>query len=586
MPAASSVRITNLSLNNFKAFDQFSLSLGPINILAGPNNCGKSTIISVLRALESGLRIAWSRAPQRIFFDGRSEIGYRIPQNSLPLSLENVRTNYNLEPSTITFNLSNRNKLQLIFPSEGGCVLIPEVAGYDVETAAFFKRQFPISLVVVPILGPIEHNELRRERSTVIEGLSTHRASRHFRSYWHYFSEGFDEFAELVKKTWSGMEIEPPELSNGVLTMFCKEDRKTRELYWVGFGFQIWVQLLTHLSRTEGDTLVVVDEPETYLHPDVQRQLLGIIRDIGTDVLLATHSSEIMAEADPSEIVLIDKRRRTGERLKDVLGVQRALDAIGSAQNITLASLARNRRVLFVEGDDDFSLLRRFARRLGLQDLSTGVISLQSKGFSSWRRITVLADSVEEALGAKLAIAVVYDRDFYCDEQITKITDELSKHLTFACVHTRKEIENYLLLPGAIARSIETNIRERVPKLRVGGNVITTRLEKITGRYRDDVLAQIMAKRWEYFRPTGRDLAEVNRDAVAWFNKQWNELDRRLTIVPGKDVLRELRAEVQEAYGVSLTDARIVESMHRDEIPGDLQELLNKIDNFRRTTVD
>lgn len=62
-----------------------------------------------------------------------------------------------------------------------------------VTSAANFKREFPISLVVVPVLGPVEHNELRRERSTVVDGLSTHRASRHFRSYWHYtcFS-GFD----------------------------------------------------------------------------------------------------------------------------------------------------------------------------------------------------------------------------------------------------------------------------------------------------------------------------------------------------------------------------------------------------------
>src|SRR5690606_6194448 len=99
--------------------------------------------------------------------------------------------------------------------------------------------------------------------------------------------------------------------------------------------------------------------------PDVQRQLLGIIRDIGADVLLATHSSEIIAEADPDEIVIIDKRRRTGERLKNIAGVQRALNAVGSSQNISLAALARSRRVLFVEGLDDFRLLRRFARELG-----------------------------------------------------------------------------------------------------------------------------------------------------------------------------------------------------------------------------
>lgn len=497
-----------------------------------------------------------------------------------------MHTNYNSDPSVITFNLSNKNKLHLIFPTEGGCVLVPELVGYEIETAAHFKREFPISLAVVPVLGPIEHNESRRERSTVVEGLWTHRASRHFRSYWYYFPDKFNSFAELVKKTWPGMEIEPPELSSDVLTMFCREDRRTREVYWVGFGFQIWLQLLTHLSRSEGATLVVVDEPETYLHPDVQRQLLGIIRDIGIDVVLATHSSEIMAEADPSEIVLIDKRRRAGERLKDVVGVQKALDAIGSAQNITLAALARNRRVLFVEGDDDFRILRRFARRLGLQDLSTGVISLQSKGFSSWKRVTVLATGIEEALGANLAIATIYDRDYYCNEQIIEMTVELSKHLIFAHVHNRKEIENYLLAPEAISRFIENSIRERSPKVVFHSDEVVAKLEEITTKHRDGVLSQIMAKRWEYFRPTGRDLADVNRQAMVWFNEQWNDLSKRLAIVPGKEVLREFRTAVQETYGVSLTDARIVEHMHRDEIPYDLVNLIRLIDNFRRAPVE
>ena len=168
------------------------------------------------------------------------------------------------------------------------------------------------------------------------------------------------------------------------------------------------------------------------MHPDVQRQLLGIIRDIGADVLLATHSSEIIAEADPAEIVLIDKRRRSGERLKNVAGVQRALEAIRSSGNITLAALAKSRRVLFVEGLDNFRLLRRFARKLGMQELSsgTGITALKSGGFGSWQRIvTILASGIAEALGAPITIGAIYDRDYFCDEQIADVLQRLGTSL-------------------------------------------------------------------------------------------------------------------------------------------------------------
>jgi hypothetical protein len=354
-----------------------------------------------------------------------------------------VQTDYNGAEARVTFQLNNDNTISLIFPESGGCILVPALSSGALTSAAVFKREFPISLVIVPVLGPVEHNEQRRERSTVVSGLSTHRASRHFRSYWHYDPEGFEAFAALVERTWPGMRISAPEYQygSGVLAMFCLEGRMTRELYWVGFGFQVWCQLLTHLSRATENSLVVVDEPEVYLHPDVQRQLLGIIRDIGADVLLATHSSEIIAEADPSEIVMIDKRRRRGERLKDVAGIQRALEAVGSAQNITLTALAKSRRILFVEGLDDFRLLRRFARRLGLQELSsgTGITPLESGGFGSWERVTILASGIAEALGAPLIIGAIYDRDYFCDEQIAEVEDRLGATLKLARVHERKE---------------------------------------------------------------------------------------------------------------------------------------------------
>src|SRR5579859_4031623 len=69
------------------------------------------------------------------------------------------------------------------------------------------------------------------------------------------------------------------------LAMFCDERRIERELFWAGFGFQVWCQLLTHILRAETATVLVIDEPEIYLHPDLQHQLLSLLRDLGPDVL-------------------------------------------------------------------------------------------------------------------------------------------------------------------------------------------------------------------------------------------------------------------------------------------------------------
>src|SRR5262245_9187111 len=227
-------RIRRIEFINFKAFRSYSLTLDEVNVLVGPNNCGKSTVIGALRTLDAAVRFARTRAPSRVHVGESALIGYWVPEESVPISLENVRTDYHDVEARITFHLTNGNQLSLIFPTDGGCALVPDMESGAVTSAAEFKREFPISLVIVPVLGPVEHNEERRERSTVVAGLSTHRAARHFRSYWHYYPEGFRDFANLVARTWPGMTISAPEYSraNGQLTMFCLEARMTREIYW------------------------------------------------------------------------------------------------------------------------------------------------------------------------------------------------------------------------------------------------------------------------------------------------------------------------------------------------------------------
>ncbi|WBV43790.1 ATP-dependent endonuclease [Pseudoroseomonas cervicalis] len=584
------VRITSIKFENFKALKQFHLSLDQINILVGQNNSGKSTIISAFRALNIAVRFAKNKKPSRIIHDGISYIGYIIPESSIPISMENVHTNYNSIPSLVAFNLSNKNTIKLLFPVDGGCILICELNGSIITSAAEFKRNFPISLNIVPVLGPLENREKLREKPTVIENIETHRAARNFRNYWYYFPDNFSEFSNKIKDTWNGMEIEKPELnfSTGEFSMFVKEERVARELYWVGFGFQVWCQLLTHISRSNENSLIVMDEPETYLHPDIQRQLINIIREIKSDVIIATHASEIMAECDPSEIVMIDKNKKSGERLKDISGVQKALDKIGSAQNITLTALARSRRVVFVEGDSDFRIIRRFARRVGLRELGAGagLIGLPSEGFSSWQRVSVLASGIASALGAPLSIAAIYDRDFFCAEHIDEVRSKLSENLTFSHVHERKEIENYLLIIPAIDRAVRRAIDERVNRKNMNPTEapnIEEVLKNITEKMQENICAQFISKRIEYHKRSRINTSDITSEAIKIFNYNWSTLEGRLKISPGKEVLGLLRVYLQEKFGISLTEAKIIESMHLEEIPKDLTDMLDSLEYFRNS---
>lgn len=585
----SEVRLSSIKFTNFKALRNYSVSLGETNILVGPNNAGKSTVISAFRILEVALRKAKRLKAERVPLpNGSTGFGHKVPEQQISVSLENVATDYNSEDSKIEFRLTNRNKLFLFFPNEGGCILHWENEGAGVNTPGRFRSAFPISIQVVPVLGPLEHEESYVNEDTVKNSLNTHRACRHFRNYWHYFNEGWDHFSEMISSTWPGMEISRPELDipNRKLSMFVSEDRIDREVYWAGFGFQIWCQLLTHLSRSDEASIVIIDEPEIYLHPDVQRQLLGILRGIEADVLLATHSVEIMGEADPSEILLVSKGSRSAKRLKDIEGVQVALESLGSTQNVTLTHLARTKKIIFVEGMGDYKTVRRFAKNIGLNDLSSGndLTAFESGGFSSWEKIKSFAWGVKNTIDADMKLFAIYDRDYYCQEEIDEILESLQAELTHAHIHQRKEIENYLLVIPVLDRVLSNQVSLR--KRRSGEAIeikkgISEYLEEITNNLKVDAQSQYIAKRISHHQGKGIDTGTISRDAIEVFEKLWGNIDSRMEVVPGKTTLRLLRSAIQEDYNVNLSDVKIIDEFKLEEIPEDLRKLIDDMESFR-----
>lgn len=456
-------------------------------------------------------------------------------------------------------------------------------------TAGAFQKAFPDIIQTIPVLGPVEQHEPIVTDETVRRAAGTSRASRHFRNYWRKNPQGFEEFQRLVEDTWRGMSIGRPERASVMedrLTMFVSENRIDRELYWSGLGFQIWCQLLTHISRCSESDMLIVDEPEVYLHPEVQRQLLGILRDVHPDILLATHSVEILGEADPSEILLVDKTRQSARRLRDIEGVQQALDNIGSIQNITLTELAKTRRLVFVEGLRDYKIIRRFAKILGFTELAAGIgmTAVESGGFESWRKIQALAWGFRKTLGSKLKIAVIYDRDYRCDDESSQRKVELEEEVQFAHFHHQKEIENYLLFPQALERAARRTIKERRRKMELtepAGFDIVKILESITNDYKSDCSGQYISKYCAFYSNSGKDQATLATEAFNIFDGKWTDMHSRLEIVSGKRILTAVRDKFQQDYGITLTDLRIVDGYKVDEVPRDLIELIGHLDAFR-----
>lgn len=231
------LRITSVKFSRYKAFQDFSVSLNEFNVLVGPNNAGKSTILSAFRILAEALRKARSRSPTLVQGPNGRSRGYEVSLENLPIATENIFYNYlDDEPAKIDFRLSSGDHLILYFPELGVCNLICETSGKTITTANAFKNTFNLQIGIVPTLGPVDHNEQLFLKRAAEDALLTQRASRNFRNIWYHFPEKFDDFRQLIQESWPGMDIKKPEMvmnsgEKPLLNMFCPEDRIDREIY-------------------------------------------------------------------------------------------------------------------------------------------------------------------------------------------------------------------------------------------------------------------------------------------------------------------------------------------------------------------
>ena len=578
-----------VDFTRFKAFKKFTLHLRNFNILVGPNNAGKSTILTAFRILAMGLRKANSRKAEVVSGPDGETLGYSVDINSIAVAEENIFYNYDdSQSASISFKLSNKNELLLYFNVIGKCQLFARSEG-RYNTPAAFRTQFNCPIGFSPILGPVDHNELLFDKEAARRALFNYTAARNFRNIWYHYPERFEEFRSTLVRTWPGMDIEKPtvEYEHGKprLHMFCPEDRIPREIFWAGFGFLVWCQMLTHLIQSGDKSLFLIDEPDIYLHSDLQRQLLGLLRNLGPDILIATHSTEIITEAEPDDIVLIDKRRKSARRIKDPSQLTDVFSLLGSNLNPILTQLAKTRRAVFVEGKD-FQILGRFAQKLGFAKVSTranfAVVPIE--GFNP-QRIRNLKLGMETTLGGRVQAAAILDRDYRSDAECESIKLECQGFCEQVTIHGRKEIENFLLVPAAIDRAATRRVADRAK--RVGNKleyVSDTRelLESFATGKREYVLAQYLASRRQHERmsSSGKHEATYNEASLVEFNELWKTFESRMLVIPGKEAISHLNQYFQNEYSISITPTAVIDAMKTEEIPNDVSDLITAIDKF------
>jgi len=591
------VTISTIKFINYKTFKKFSVSLTNFNILVGPNNAGKSTVIGALKLLSDGIKKANTKKPNYIR-DQKDNLvlGYELDLSQAPIATENVFFNYDdSTPSIISFILSNNSTIQIFFPSLGVCLMNVESEDFTIRSTSDFKRFIGLNIGFVPILSPVENHEKLFQKEAARLAITTSIASRNFRNIWYHYGDDFEEFKDLINSTWPGMDINRPEpdfsQSPTTLNMFCPEDRILREIFWAGYGFQIWCQMLTYIIKNKDASLFVIDEPDIYLHSDLQRQLLGILKDLGPDIVIATHSTEIITEADINDILIVNKAYSSAKRIKNPSQLRDLFKVLGSSLNPVLTQIAKSKRVLFVEGKD-FSVLSKIAKILNYKQLSNradfAVVPVE--GFNPVK-LRAFKEGIEKTIGSTVLSAVVFDRDYRSTVEVDNELIDLKKGNYYAHIHSFKELENILLIPKVIELAIVQRISDynkRTGKTILFNENIEPLLLTLSDEFKSSVQAQLQSYRLKYERANnkGVDDAVVFKETIKEFDESWNQLSKRLMIIPGKEFISCLNKYLQETYFISLTISNIIYNIDKKLLSDEIITLMKHLNDFRQEPIN
>lgn len=244
---------------------------------------------------------------------------------------------------------------------------------------------------------------------------------------------------------------------------------------------------ILYVAMTRTGNVIVVDEPNSFLHPGAAKKLIQILKIYDANqYIISTHSPELIAVADPSTVQLVRWNGKEGvvEQLdhKSLSHMSRVLSAVGA----TLSDVFGADRIVWVEGPTERETFPLLAARVGENALGTSFVALRNTGDLESKRADAAATwDIYEAISAGPALvpptlAFSLDSEDRTDTQRQDLVRRSSGKVHFL---PRRMFENYLLFADAIAASINEEFGLRSLTASVDEAWVQTWLDEHVGEF-------------------------------------------------------------------------------------------------------
>jgi len=548
--------IKKLRLENFRKFSEVEVPLKQFTVLMGENSSGKTT---VLRAIALSLRLLNDQITQP---EGKGKIYSSLPAMALE------------DPRNLFYQKSN--------PSKGAKIIIWDekdqkhemlirylFGAFNVKVTRQIRRPMGKPLFISGFVG-IPINEERMFPVAMSDRISRGQASQVLRNLLIDLKDSlpdrYSQMDKMLRKRF-GFFIENRSVHfdpNRDLSLHIKFlDRTTTsgrvtkqvslDLSSSGSGYLQVLQILSsiYFYAGGGTKIVLIDEPDAHLHPNLQVELIRSLQEISNDldlqIVMSTHSPAIIREVSPDLVLPVN----TQEKQLHFLKVPQEVDEYihDNIDSFVLGKVQSRRKILFIE-DKNIAILKRIDEVVnsgifGRSDIP--VVSYKGKDDKMPFRIKPF---LKEIAGLEVEVYILRDRDGLPQEWITKIEQYAKDKDVNLHVLRLHEIESYLINPSCILRALQSSHQ--------GCGITEEEIENLLVETMRDVIVQIpfgfnnvLADGiYKIGRLVGEDMnlqrayAEA-RDIIDKY-RELGTLAELKEVAPAKETLTEFRKRLSE----------------------------------------
>ncbi|EOH0512784.1 AAA family ATPase [Vibrio fluvialis] len=554
------MNITKIELEKFKRVNSAQIDLSDINVLIGSNNAGKSSVLQGIH-FSTVAAVAAKRLGKKTFTQDnllycptRNFVTLRFNgeyQNQSNFSYLRVRAEIDKDgegiPEEDVYQIRvyrGRNEGNVGCDRTGNLTIGNKVTDH-----------IPPFSVYVPGLAGIPQVEEYRSESVVRKGVASGDANLYLRNVIYLIKNKglLRELAQLMKMVFPHFSVDvvfdPVHDSYIDVLVNVQRDKPKKHLELVGTGVLQALQIFSYVTLFK-PSLLLLDEPDSHLHPDNQTLLTEALQTISqetnTKIIISTHSRHIVDSLYGEANFVWLKNGSIFEQGHNLHRLSMLMDigALDSFEKLREGDID----YVFLTEDTKMEMLECLAQASGMPQ--SGTIFYSYKASTNINSVGTLTEFIKE-IAPETQIIVHADNDFLTDDEENLLSEKISGFGATPFITKGSDIESYFVNPHHISALLGADVEE-----------VTEWINELATAHHNELTHKFSRKRDEAKHKLYRSSNGAPDTLALMGTSVPLEPEKRL----GKFMLRKIRGGLQQRFGRNIDIMQQTEHLKSERI--------------------